>query len=191
MEKRIGILSFQGDFERHDAVCRDLGYSTVRVRTPEALSSADALIIPGGESTTIGMLSERFGLLEPIRRFISNGGGVMGTCAGTILLADTIEKSDQVAFGGVDMVVRRNAYGRQVDSFEATIPIPSIGAEPFKGVFIRAPKILSCGDGVTILAEYGAFPVMVRQKNVLTLTFHPELTKDNRIHKYFLEKIAE
>ena len=186
MKRNIGILSCQGDFEKHDTVCRRLGYDTTRVRTPEALSLVDALIIPGGESTTIGMLTERFGLLHPIREFIASGRAVMGTCAGTILLADTIDHSGQVHFGGMDIVVQRNAYGRQVDSFSAEIVIPALKDGPFEGVFIRAPKIISHGPDVEVMGSYEGSPVMVRQDNLLTMTFHPELTRDDRIHALFL-----
>jgi len=135
------------------------------------------------------MLIDRFGLLPVIRARIAEGLPVMGTCAGTILLADTIEGSDQVRIGGMDIVVRRNAYGRQVDSFEETIPIPLVGREPVACVFIRAPAIISAGAGVDVFASYGGNPIMVRQKNLLTLTFHPELTGDDRIHRYFLENV--
>ncbi len=188
--KQIGVLRYQGDFERHLHVFDRLGTKSSPVRTVSDLETVDALVIPGGESTTIGMLIERFGLLEPLRRRIASGFPVLGTCAGAILLANTIESSDQVKVGGMDIVVRRNAYGTQVDSFEADIHVPRLGDPPVRGVFIRAPRIVSAGPGVEVLAGFEDYPVAALEANVMVLTFHPELTEDDRFHRHFLEMVG-
>lgn len=179
------MLALQGDVERHLVALADAGATGFRVRTPEDLARAEGLILPGGESTTIGMLLERFELMEPLRARIGQGLPVLGTCAGVILLADAIEGSSQPRIGGLDVTVRRNAYGRQVDSFETAVSIPLLGAEPVPGVFIRAPGILRAGPGVEVLASTDAGPVLVRQDTMLGCTFHPELTGDTRIHRFF------
>ncbi len=186
----IGVLSYQGDFQRHVDVLDGLGAVSRAVRSPEHLVGLDGLVIPGGESTTIGKLMDRFGLLSAIRDAISSGLAVMGTCAGAILLARSIENSDQVRIGGLDITVRRNAYGRQIDSFEADLQIPIIGRKPFTGVFIRAPLITAVRSGIEILGEFEESPVLVRSKRLLALTFHPELTQDARVHRYFLEEVV-
>ncbi|MDR0720634.1 MAG: pyridoxal 5'-phosphate synthase glutaminase subunit PdxT, partial [Treponema sp.] len=146
----------------------------------------DGLIIPGGESTTIGKLLVRYDMAETIKQFAAEGNPVYGTCAGAILLARNIEKYDQVRLGVLDIQVLRNGYGRQIESFEADIPAPSLGEIPLRGVFIRAPIITSVGKEVQIIAEFNGSPVFVRQGNIISTTFHPELTGDLRVHRYFL-----
>ncbi len=194
---RVGVIAFQGDFERHLSVLKTLGAEARPVRRPEELDSLQALIIPGGESTTIGMLMERFGLLSPVRERVIAGFPVMGTCAGAILLAREIEGSDQVRIGTLDITIRRNAYGRQVDSFDAplTVVSPSFAQvspaqdDPPVGVFIRAPRIIDLGSSVETIALVDDDPVVVRSGGMLALTFHPELTGDHRLHRYFLSMI--
>ncbi|MBI2866673.1 MAG: pyridoxal 5'-phosphate synthase glutaminase subunit PdxT [Chloroflexi bacterium] len=187
--KRVGVLAMQGAFAEHAAVLRSLGAEASLVRLPEHLSGLDGLIIPGGESTTIGRLTELWGLEGPIRDMASRGLPIMGTCAGLILLskrASTVEKQPPLAL--LDVEVKRNAYGRQVDSFETELSIPALGQEPFPAVFIRAPVIEAVGSPVEALARLDSgSPVAVRQGNVLGTTFHPELTEDSRLHAYFLD----
>ncbi len=192
----IGVLSYQGGFARHLELLQQLGYTAVPVRSAEALDPVDALIIPGGESTTIGMLMERFGLLAAVKRRIAGGLPVFGTCAGLILLAAGIEASNQPRIGALDVTVRRNAYGRQIESFEADArptrdQDPSLLQNgPFHGVFIRAPHIVRTGPEVTTILEFEDRPVLVRQGALLAATFHPELSGDDRIHRYFLQDVA-
>lgn len=188
--KTIGILAFQGDFQRHADVFRSLDRPVRMVRRPDELDGIAGLVVPGGESTTIGMLCERFGLLDRIRTAGAAGLPIMGTCAGAILLAREIVGSEQVRFGLMDMTIERNAYGRQVDSFEASIPVPSLGAPPVTGVFIRAPRIVSVGSSVDVLATFEDHPVLVRAGNLLALSFHPELTGDYRIHRSFAAMVG-
>lgn len=183
----FGVISFQGDFQKHVEALRSLGESVRSVRSPEDLTGLTGVIIPGGESTTIGKLMQRFGLLEGLRRAIDGNLAVMGTCAGAILLAERIEESTQERIGGLDMAVRRNAYGRQIDSFEARLQIPALGEAPFEGVFIRAPRITAVGEDMEVLSTYEGSPVFVRRRRLLALTFHPELTGDNRIHRFFVD----
>ena len=188
---RVGVLSFQGDFARHAARLEELGADVVSVRTPEAVDQIDGLVIPGGESTTIGKLMDRFGLLDAVRSGVERGLSLFGTCAGAILLAKEIRGSGQPRLGLMDMEVERNAYGRQVDSFEASFSSEVFSGEPLRGVFIRAPIIRSVRESVEIIATYEELPVVVRQGKLLAATFHPELTEDSRLHSYFLEIIAE
>lgn len=184
----VGVLAFQGDFERHRLVIEKRNVETRPIRRPEELEHIDALVIPGGESTTIGMLMERFGLLEPIIRRVRDGSlAIMGTCAGAILLATEIAGSSQTRLGVLDVTVTRNAYGRQIDSFEADVAMPALGSEPLRGVFIRAPRIDRVGPSVEVLARFEDRAVVVRSGSILALTFHPELTGDTRLHDYFLE----
>lgn len=189
----VGVLSYQGGFQRHLEAFARIGVSVRAVRDLDSFAAVDALVIPGGESTTIGMLMERFGLLEEVRRRAGEGFPVYGSCAGAILLARSIEASDQPRIGAMDMTVRRNAYGRQVDSFEADVE-PTDGAGwqegAFHGVFIRAPQIVEIGTDVTPLLVYEDRPVLVRSHTLLATTFHPELTRDDRIHRYFVEEVA-
>lgn len=187
---KVGVLGFQGDFARHMQVLAGLGVPALLVRRPEEVAAIDALILPGGESTTIGKLMEWFGLMEPVRERVAAGMPILGTCAGAILLAREIVASDQSRIGAMDIAVARNAYGRQIESFEADINVPAIGDDPVRGVFIRAPIISRVGEGLEVLAVYEGNPVVVRQDNCLVATFHPELTGDTRIHAFFLDRVA-
>jgi 5'-phosphate synthase pdxT subunit len=177
---KIGVLALQGAFREHVRVLRRLGVDAVEVRLPEQLEGLDGLVIPGGESTTMTKLAGLYGLDDAIRRF---DGAVFGTCAGMILL-------DRERLGLIDLVVRRNAFGRQVASFEADLEIDS-DEEPFRAVFIRAPWVEEAGPDVEILAEVDGHPVLARQGRVLVASFHPELTDDTRIHERFLEMVRE
>lgn len=185
---RIGVLALQGDVREHLRVLDSLGVEGVAVRTPEALAEVDGLIIPGGESTTIGKLSERFELLEPLRHRISDGMPTFGTCAGMIFLATSVTEGSQPLLGALDVVIQRNAFGRQNHSFEAELDVKGLD-EPFHAVFIRAPWVEKLGAGVEILARVDDHPVMVRQGQVLAGSFHPELTDDDRIHRLFLHLV--
>jgi len=193
----IGVLALQGDVREHEGVLRRLGAQTVRVRTPEELDSVEALVIPGGESTTMSKLAVTFGLIEPLRKRVAAGMPAYGSCAGMIMLADQIEDGgeDQETIGGLDVVVRRNAFGRQVDSFEADLAMPLLGPAPVHAVFIRAPWVESVGDGVDVLGRVESGPaagriVAVRQGHVMATSFHPELTGDERIHEYFVNDVV-
>ncbi|MBM4131871.1 pyridoxal 5'-phosphate synthase glutaminase subunit PdxT [bacterium] len=190
--KPVGLLTLQGDYERHEASLRALGCATTGVRRPADLARVGCLVIPGGESTTLTRLIESAGLREPLLEF-ARERPVMGTCAGLIMLARSLADEDARVHGvrtlGVlDCAGRRNAYGRQVDSFTAPVSLrgDAAGAEPYPAVFIRAPRITACGSGVEILAEHEGSPVVVRQGRILGLTFHPELTGDLRLHRLFL-----
>jgi len=185
------VLALQGAFREHVAAFRSLGCESLEVRTPEDVAAIDALVIPGGESTTIGKLLGDYQMLDPLLERLQAGLPAYGTCAGAILLALEIVDSDQPRLGLMDMKVRRNAYGRQLDSFETSLEIPCLGSEPFPAVFIRAPLIESVGSGVEVLARYRDGVVLARQGHLLVGTFHPELTGDLRLHRYFLESIAE
>ena len=184
---KIGILALQGDFEAHARATRNAGGDPFEVRTPAELESADALIIPGGESTTIRKLAVAYGLLEPLRQRAQDGLPIFGTCAGMIACARTITDGDEPIIGIVDIDVRRNAYGRQAQSFEATIDVRDIGE--MRAVFIRAPKVERVGDEVEIIASHVGDPVVVRQGPVLLAAFHPELTDDDRLHRLFVESL--
>ena len=188
--RTVGILAFQGDFEKHALMMEALGARTRFVRTTDDVNSVDAIIIPGGESTTIGKLMHAFGVLDPLRRRIINGLPVFGTCAGLILLAPHVEEKNQHRLGVLDIVVKRNAYGRQVDSFEADIDVPVVGADPVRGVFIRAPQVVKVADGIDVLASFEGRPVLLRKDRILAASFHPELTADTRIHEYFLNHVC-
>jgi len=185
----VGVLALQGAFIEHEEMLNELGARAVEVRLPEHLAGVDALIIPGGESTTIGKLAVTFRLLEPLREFARHKP-VWGTCAGMIMLAKDIGR-EQPLIGVMDIKVDRNAFGRQVDSFETNLTVPVLGAEPFHAVFIRAPRVVAYGDGVEVLArlEDGSI-VAVCQAHWLATAFHPELTHDSRFHRYFLETVA-
>ena len=182
----VGVLALQGAFREHVAAVASLGATAREVRQLKDIEGIDALIIPGGESTTIGKLLNEWNMLEPLRQRILDGMPVYGSCAGLILLCREIEDSDQPRLGVLDATVRRNAFGRQVDSFETDLSIPEIGADPIPAVFIRAPVITGMGAGVTVLAEVKGQAVAVRQNNILATSFHPELTPDTRMHSYFL-----
>ena len=181
---KVGILGLQGDYERHRAVLERLDARASIIVAPEQLDGIDALIIPGGESTTMGKLMVSFSILEPVKERIAAGMPVFGTCAGMILLASDIAESEQPHLGGLDVEVSRNAYGRQVESFEADVPVTFID-QPVRGVFIRAPKITRLGPKVETLGLFEDDPVLVRQGNILACSFHPELTEETRIHDYF------
>ena len=183
----IGVLALQGDVEKHLAIIKKSGARAIPVRTAEEIKSIKGLIIPGGESTTIGMLLKRFKLFDILKQRIIHGLPVFGTCAGLILLAKKLINNTQTHLGCLDITVLRNAYGPQIESFEVDLNIPSLGEKPFQGVFIRAPIIKKNEKTVEILAEYETNPVLIRQKNILASTFHPELTKDIRIHEYFFK----
>jgi 5'-phosphate synthase pdxT subunit len=187
MAKQIGVLALQGDFERHAAALEACGAVVRTVRQSDELAGLNGLVIPGGESTTIGKLLVRFGLFGAIQDLLKNE--FPGTCAGLIVLAQRIAGYDQPHFSALDADVDRNAYGRQVESFEADIAVPALGPEPLRAVFIRAPIITRTGPAVSVLARFEDKPVLVRQKNLLGSTFHPELTPDRRVHQYFLSMI--
>jgi 5'-phosphate synthase pdxT subunit len=172
---RIGVLASQGDFAAHSLMLASLDADPVEVRTAADLAGLDGLIIPGGESTTIGKAIERDGLAEPIRSLAGSGRPVLGTCAGMIIC-------DREHLGLIDARARRNAFGRQLQSFEADLAVEGIGPEPLRAVFIRAPWIEDHGEGVEVLSEWQGHPVAIRERNVLACSFHPELTDDSRLH---------
>lgn len=185
---RIGVLALQGDVREHLGLLGSLGVEGVEVKTREQLSAVDALVIPGGESTTIGKMAVRFGMFDPLRSAVSAGLPVYGTCAGMILLASAMTEGDQPLIGALDVVVKRNAFGRQNDSFETDLEI--VGFESsFHAVFIRAPWIEKVGAEVEVLATIDDHPVMVRQDKILATSFHPELTGDGRIHRMLVDMI--
>ncbi|MEW9531291.1 pyridoxal 5'-phosphate synthase glutaminase subunit PdxT [Microbispora sp. NPDC049125] len=190
---KVGVLALQGDVREHLRALESSGAAATTVRRQEELDAVDALIVPGGESTTIGKLAAAFDLLEPLRMRIKAGMPAFGSCAGMIMLADRIEGGveGQQTLGGIDMVVRRNAFGRQVDSFEADLDFAGRGA--LRAVFIRAPWVESVGAGVDVLGrtEPGDRIVAVRQGPLLATSFHPELTGDSRVHSYFVEMVRE
>ncbi len=191
----IGVLALQGDFREHIAMLTLIGADAVEVRTPAELEAVDGLVIPGGESTTIGRLATMHGLIEPIRRRCQDGMPAFGTCAGMIFLASGTIGPDQPQIGALDATVERNAFGRQVDSFEADLTVDGLD-DPVHAVFIRAPRIVKVGADVDILAtvegsQGRSHPVLVRQGRILASSFHPELTDDTRLHEMFVELIQE
>ena len=198
MKSVIGVLALQGAFAKHMGMLETLGARTVEVREPDDLVGIDGLVIPGGESTAISRMLARWVLMEPIQGLIAGGLPVYGTCAGLILLADRLVGWNELPrLGGLDATVARNAYGRQIDSFEASLTVRIPGAPefddvPFDGVFIRAPRIVagSLDDAVQVLSAFEGAPVLVRQENILAGSFHPELTGDPRIHGWFLREMA-
>ncbi|HVF32136.1 MAG TPA: pyridoxal 5'-phosphate synthase glutaminase subunit PdxT [Acidimicrobiales bacterium] len=185
--QKVGILALQGAVREHASAVAELGAHPVEVRTAEDLSGVDALILPGGESTTMSLLLETSGLHEPVAARLAEGMPAFGTCAGMILLASDVldGRPDQRFFGAIDLTVRRNAFGRQVDSFETTLDVDGLGAG-FDAVFIRAPFVERAGDGVEVLATVDGHPVLCRSGPVLVSAFHPELSDDLRIHELFL-----
>ena len=189
---RIGVLALQGAFAAHTAALKRLGVESREVRVPNDLDECDALVMPGGESTTMSKLLETSALFEPIAARIADGMPAFGTCAGMILLARDVTdgRPDQRSFGAIDIAVQRNAYGRQVDSFETSITLRG-DAEPFHAVFIRAPRITRFGSDVEVLAEQSGDPVLVRSNAVMAASFHPELADDNRVHQLFLTLVDE
>jgi pyridoxal 5'-phosphate synthase pdxT subunit len=186
----VGVLALQGAFGLHAVALTDLGARPVEVRTPADLTRVQALVMPGGESTTMSMLLESSGLFDGIAERLDGGMPVFGTCAGMILLAsDVIDgRPDQRSFAAVDMAVRRNAYGRQVDSFEANLDVAGLDS-PFPAVFIRAPVVESAGPEVTVLAHHEGRPVLAQQGRVTVAAFHPELAGDSRLHARFLQEV--
>lgn len=187
----VGVLALQGDVREHLAALTAVGAEARPVRRPEELDGVHGLVLPGGESTTISKLATAFGLLEPLRARVRDGLPVYGSCAGMIMLADEIldPRSGQETIGGIDMIVRRNAFGRQNESFEAAVELDGVSGGPVHGVFIRAPWVESLGAGVTALARHEGHPVAVRQGNLLATAFHPELTGDHRVHALFTEMV--
>ena len=189
----VGVLALQGDFAEHEAMLRRLGADTRQVRSAEDLRGLDGLIIPGGESTTFCRLMTDFGLYEPLRAFVRSGVPVWGTCAGMIVLAREASDLGYPTLEAMDVEVLRNAYGRQVESFEADLEVPVLGGEPFHAVFIRAPVVASTGPRVEVLAsvrhelDEREAPVALRQGPLIATSFHPELTADTRFHRYFLD----
>ena len=212
MSAAIGVLALQGDVREHVRALEEVGARARPVRRVDELDALDGLVVPGGESTTIGKLAVDFGLLEPIQKLIGNGLPVYGSCAGMIMLATEVldGRPDQRAFGGIDMTVRRNAFGRQVESFEAPVDLFGLDGGPFHAVFIRAPWVERVGEGVEVLGRVASGPpgpvrgaapddaepagaraagriVAVRQRSLLATAFHPELTGDPRVHRYFVD----
>jgi 5'-phosphate synthase pdxT subunit len=188
---RVGVLALQGDFREHLLALEECGVSASTVRRPSELETVDALILPGGESTSIANLARSFDIFEPLKVRIKAGMPTYGSCAGMILLADRVLDAvvGQETFGGLDITVRRNAFGRQVDSFETDLEFAGITHPPVRAVFIRAPWVESVGNDVEVLATF-EHAVAVRQGALLATSFHPELTGDNRIHRFFIESIA-
>ena len=190
---RIGVLALQGAVRQHVEAIRDVGAEPVEVRLPRDLVDLDALILPGGESTTMRRLIDAYNLREPIAAMARADTPMLGTCAGMILLADRIaDEGDEPYFGVLDLEVRRNGYGRQLDSFEADLDVPSVGEAPLHGVFIRAPMVTDVGARAEVLArDPDGEPVAVRQGRILATAFHPELTDDRRIHRLLVDLVAE
>ena len=188
---RVGVLALQGDFREHIAALTSIGVDAIPVKTEAEINSVDALVLPGGESTTIAKLARIFGVFDLLKAKIDSGLPVYGSCAGLILLADRILDGveGQETFGGLDITARRNAFGRQVDSFEGEIEFAGLGK--LNGVFIRAPWVEEVGSGVEILATSHGHPVAVRQGSILATSFHPELTNDYAVHRYFIEELCK
>ena len=184
---RAGVLGLQGDFREHLDTFRRLGIDAIDVRRPEQLDDIDALVIPGGESTTIGKLAAHYGFVPKLRERAAHGMAIWGTCAGAIFIARDVPGHPHPLAELMDITVRRNAFGRQLDSFEADLDVPVLGAEPFHAVFIRAPLIEHVGPDVEVLSRLGGDTIVAaRQVNLLATSFHPELTHDGRFHEYFL-----
>jgi len=187
----IGVLALQGAFHSHQALLERLGHATLQVRTPAELERVDALVMPGGESTTMSRLLTTSELFEPLGHRLRHGMPAFGTCAGMILLAAEVldGRPDQRSFGVIDITVQRNGYGRQLDSFETDLHVPGlgVGADRFHGVFIRAPKVTRVGPAVEILAEHAGVPVLLRHGPITVASFHPELADDPRLHAQFLD----
>lgn len=186
----IGVLALQGAVREHVQSIEKCGAGSREVKRVAELEGLDGIVIPGGESTTIGKLMTEYGFDGALRGFAADGRGIFGTCAGLILLANRITEGSQPLLGLMDVEVRRNAFGRQRESFEAAVAIPELGNKPFAGVFIRAPWIESVGPGVSVLAEFEGRTVLARQENLLASAFHPELTDDPRLHEYFIHQVV-
>lgn len=189
---RIGVLALQGAFVEHCRTLRALGVEATEIRLPEQLNGIKALVIPGGESTTIGKLMVAYKLHDPLSSLIRGGLPVLGTCAGLIVLAKEILDYDQPSIGAIDITANRNAFGSQVDSFETDLTVPTLSEAPFRAVFIRAPAITRVGPDVEVLATLPGGPIVAaRQGAVVVSAFHPELTNDRRFHQYFLNIVRE
>ncbi|HWR29381.1 MAG TPA: pyridoxal 5'-phosphate synthase glutaminase subunit PdxT [Negativicutes bacterium] len=188
---KLGVLALQGAFREHRLMLERCGADVVEVRSPEQLDNLAGLIIPGGESTTIGKMMVRWGLLEKIRERHAVGMGIYGTCAGMILLAKDIVGSDQPRLGLMDITVRRNAFGRQRESFEADLQVPEFGLSPLRAVFIRAPYVEAAGPDVQVLARVNDKIVIARQGRCLVTAFHPELTHNDQVHRYFMDMLKK
>lgn len=190
----VGVLALQGDYREHIAVLRSLNADVIPVRRPEDLEKISGLVIPGGESSVIDKLSRLFGLAQPLKAAIESGLPVYGTCAGLIMLSNTVLDAidGQQSLGGIDIDVRRNAFGSQTSSFEVDLDIPVVGEEPLHAVFIRAPVVERIGEGVTVVSALDDGRVVaVEQGNLLGTSFHPEMTGDSRFHQYFLDRVAQ
>ena len=187
----IGVLALQGDVDEHVAMLRDVGARTLAVKTRTDLDEVDGLVIPGGESTTVIRLLDRFELAEPLATRVRGGMPLWGTCMGMIVAAREVAGLEQRTLGLLDVTVRRNAFGRQLASEEIPLAIPALGPEPFPAIFIRAPWIERAGPDVEVLASHGGHGVFVRAGHVLGTSFHPELTRDTRVHAYFLKMVRE
>lgn len=188
---KIGVLALQGDVREHCNSIRICGAEPVEIKYRNQLTDVRGLIIPGGESTTVGKLMVRYGMLEVLTEMGRNGFPIFGTCTGLILLAKDIAGSDQPRLGLMDVTVERNAFGRQIASFEKDLVIPELGSPDFHAIFIRAPYILKAGSGVQVLSKIDEKILMARQKNILVAAFHPELTQDPRVHQYFLKLCSD
>lgn len=191
MPVKVGVLALQGAYARHLAMLRGLGAGVAEVRTPSQLDDVDALVLPGGESTTMSMLLESSGLFDPVAARLGDGMPAFGTCAGMILLGSSIVdgRADQRCFGAIDIAVRRNAFGRQIDSFETALAVVGVAGPPVAATFIRAPVVSAVGADVAVLASVDDHPVLCRQGPVLVAAFHPELGDDARLHDLFLEHV--
>ena len=196
---KIGVLALQGAFLEHIKLFEKIGVNAIEIRKADQLGEIDALVIPGGESTSMGLIAERWGLVDPLRGWVHSGKPTWGTCAGMIMLADRAEGQKlggQTLIGGLDVLVSRNHFGRQVDSFETDMLVEDLGTEPFRAIFIRAPAILETGDSVTVLAQVETHQgetviAAVKQGPILATAFHPELTNDARWHQYFSDSVNE
>ncbi len=188
----VGVLALQGAFARHVEALTEIGVDAFEVRNRGQLDRCDAIVLPGGESTTMSKLLDTFELAEPLAKLVADGLPTFGTCAGMILLASAISdgRDDQHSFGAIDIDVRRNGYGRQINSFETDLVVPELGPDPFTAVFIRAPVVEAHRESVEVLATVDGDPVLCQEDAVLVASFHPELTDDRRLHRYFLEQVA-
>lgn len=191
MTKKIGVLALQGAFREHRQALESLGCEVIEVRKSSDLEDIKGLIIPGGESTTMGKLLQVDNLGENIKELAKKNLPIFGTCAGMIVLSKNIEGSNQYSLGLMDVTVQRNAFGRQIASFETNLSVPALGREPVRAVFIRAPYLKEVAPNVGILAEYEGKVVFARQGNLIASAFHPELTEDRRVHQYFLSIVDE
>ena len=191
MKRRVGVLALQGAFREHRLALENLGAEVVEVRKKSELEGIDGLIIPGGESTTMGKLLKVYGLGDEIKELAAQDMPIFGTCAGMIMLSKRISQSEQYTLELMDVTAERNAFGRQIASFETDLKVPALGSEPVRAVFIRAPYIRDIAPNVGILAEYEGKVVFARQGNMIASAFHPELTPDRRVHQYFLDIVEE